>query len=179
MVKMSKIVAISFYLVLVLFAFKPALAFDYQGLNFTASVGSAIGVIGGFFNFFSQTIFGKIKADFCGNYRSSIVSGEWQTGEFRTEIGQSICPQVNTIVSNTKPLPKTNTQSTSSPSVSVVKINSKNISVPSKSSSTQTKPPSTNTTITTNIVLAVLHMENNLRILILSFPLYERRFPVA
>ena len=92
----AKIYLLLFCLVSILTAHNFALAsIPYQQYH-PATVSEVSFGISDFVNFFSQTIFGKIRADFCENYRSSISSGEWKTGEFRTNLGEKVCLTLNT-----------------------------------------------------------------------------------
>jgi uncharacterized protein YkwD len=49
------------------------------------------GGISGIFNFINTRIVAQIKDDFCKNYILSISTGEWKTGEFRTNLGKQLC----------------------------------------------------------------------------------------
>ena len=72
----------------------PAYAFDFSKVDSTATVFSAIGNgIGDFFGFFTETVIGKVRNDFCGNYFSSMASGEWKADEFRARLGASSCSE--------------------------------------------------------------------------------------
>lgn len=131
MVKNSKKIIPSLFLLLILFAFKPAFAFDFSGIGQVASIGSIANEVGGFFNFFSQTVFGKIKTDFCENYRTALKNGDWKTGEFRTNLGDKICPAITTLAkitatanptTNTPTKINTTTKTTSSALPNITKI---------------------------------------------------------
>ena len=45
----------------------------------------------GLFSFVNQNILGPVKKDFCRNYILAISTGEWKDGEFRTNLGKSVC----------------------------------------------------------------------------------------
>ncbi len=108
-----------------------ASTFDFSRGNLTASLFSAIGGVRDFLSFFNDTVVGKIRNDFCGNYFSSLASGEWETTEFRVSLGSKVCTEnvaVKIDISNKKK----NIQSTSVVSVDTSKkateINSPTIS---------------------------------------------------
>ena len=141
MAKITKIVAVIIFSISALLCFRPVIASNLQGVDLTASVSSAVGAVGNFFNFFSQTVFGKIKSDFCGNYRASISSNEWKSGEFRTSLGEKICPSAGTSVSNTAQSKKTTAQTslaknTTTPSANVNTPSITDKAVPNKNAET-------------------------------------------
>ena len=53
MAREIKISITSVFILLILFTFKPALAFDLSKIDLTASVGSVVSEISNFFNFFN------------------------------------------------------------------------------------------------------------------------------
>jgi uncharacterized protein YkwD len=70
-----------------------AVAVDFSRENLTASLFTVVGGIQDFVSFFSDTVIGKVRNDFCGNYFSSLASGEWKTTEFRVSLGSKICTE--------------------------------------------------------------------------------------
>ena len=59
--------------------------------------------VSGIFSFFNNNIIVQVKNDFCNNYANSIADGEWKAGEFRTNLGKSICNgvSISTNINNT------------------------------------------------------------------------------
>lgn len=91
-------------------------AFDFSKENLSASLFSAISGVQDFVSFFSDTVIGKIRNDFCGNYFSSLASGEWKTTEFRVSLGSKVCTE-NVAVKIDTADKKNNTQSTTAVAV--------------------------------------------------------------
>lgn len=84
---------------------QPSYAFDFKPIDLTASIFNVVQGIGNFFSFFKETVIGKVRNDFCGNYYSSLASGEWKKGEFRTDLGERTCngvvAEINANTTNT------------------------------------------------------------------------------
>lgn len=120
MIRKVKLFSIILCLLLSFAISNRVIAFDFSKENLSASVFSAIGNIKDFSSFFSDTVIGKIRNDFCGNYFSSLASGEWKTTEFRVTLGSKVCTEsvaVKIDVANKK----NNTQSNSAISVDTSK----------------------------------------------------------
>ncbi|MFA6430222.1 MAG: CAP domain-containing protein [Candidatus Paceibacterota bacterium] len=93
MVKRAKLFLIIFCLLFSGTISSRTLAFEFSRGDLTASIFSVIGGVHDFVSFFSDTVIGKVRNDFCGNYFSSLASGEWKTTEFRVSLGSKICTE--------------------------------------------------------------------------------------
>jgi uncharacterized protein YkwD len=58
-----------------------------------ASVSGVVGGVSDFVGFFSDTVVGKLRSDFCGSYYYSLANGIWKEGEFRVNLGSKICTE--------------------------------------------------------------------------------------
>ena len=71
--------------------------------DFTESISSV-------FNFINKNIIGQVKEDFCKNYILSISNGDWEKGEFRTNLGKRICTSYSVPADTTGKITSTNIQ---------------------------------------------------------------------
>lgn len=110
MMKKTKILIVVLCLILNLFTFTRVGAFTFPSIDFSKSTASIASSVNIFFNFFGQTVLGKIRGDFCENYYTAIAKGDWKGGEFRTDLGIRICPKTPFVS------PNTSSNSTSNPS---------------------------------------------------------------
>jgi uncharacterized protein YkwD len=88
--------------------------------NVTASLFTVVGGLHDFASFFTDTVIGKVRGDFCSNYFSSLASGEWKTTEFRVSLGSKICTEKVAIKIDVADK-KNNTQSASAVSADISK----------------------------------------------------------
>lgn len=120
MIRMAKLFSIILCLLFSLAINNRAIAFEFSEETLSASIFSAIGGVKDFVGFFSDTVIGKVRNDFCGNYFSSLASGEWKTTEFRVNLGSKICTE-NVAVKIDVAEKKKNVQSTSAVSSDTIK----------------------------------------------------------